>query len=87
MRVYSQFAHYVPATSQVPAISLHPHSHPVLFPAGVKQKWTCRGAPGATGEHYYEEQAAEAADREAEAEEGEGEGEGVDVEYICKRRC
>ena len=39
-RLNSEFAHYVPAASQLPAVTLRPAGDPDYFPPGVKHRYT-----------------------------------------------
>jgi phenylacetate-CoA ligase len=39
-RLNSEFAHYVPAGSQLPEVTLRPAGDPGYFPAGVKHRYT-----------------------------------------------
>jgi phenylacetate-coenzyme A ligase PaaK-like adenylate-forming protein len=39
-RLNSEFAHYVPASSQLPKVALRPAGDPEYFPAGVKHRYT-----------------------------------------------
>jgi phenylacetate-coenzyme A ligase PaaK-like adenylate-forming protein len=47
LRLNSEFAHYVPADRQRPAVTLRPAGDPDYFPAGVKHRYT-RGKQQAT---------------------------------------
>ena len=46
-RLNSEFAHYVPADCQLPAVTLRPAGDPDYFPVGVKHRYT-RGKQAAT---------------------------------------
>jgi phenylacetate-CoA ligase len=46
-RLNSEFAHYVPAACQLPAVTLRPAGDPEYFPVGVKHRYT-RGKQDAT---------------------------------------
>jgi phenylacetate-CoA ligase len=46
-RLNSEFAHYVPADRQLPAVTLRPAGDPDQFPVGVKHRYT-RGKQAAT---------------------------------------
>ncbi|HET9973670.1 MAG TPA: phenylacetate--CoA ligase family protein [Streptosporangiaceae bacterium] len=46
-RLNSEFAHYVPAGRQLPAVTLRPAGDPEYFPVGVKHRYT-RGKQAAT---------------------------------------
>jgi len=46
-RLNSEFAHYVPAGCQLPAVTLRPAGDPEYFPVGVKHRYT-RGKQEAT---------------------------------------
>jgi phenylacetate-CoA ligase len=48
-RLNSEFAHYVPARDQLPAVTLRPAGDPEYFPVGVKHRYT-RGNQQATSE-------------------------------------
>jgi hypothetical protein len=39
-RLNSEFAHYVPAGSQLPQVALRPAGDPEYFPVGVKHRYT-----------------------------------------------
>jgi phenylacetate-CoA ligase len=40
LRLNSEFSNYVPAASQLPAVTLKPTGDPEFFPAGVKHRYT-----------------------------------------------
>ena len=44
-RLNSEFAHYVPESSQLPSVSLHPAGDPEYFPPGVKHRYTRPARP------------------------------------------
>jgi phenylacetate-CoA ligase len=39
-RLNSEFAHYVPASYQLPKVALRPAGDPEYFPVGVKHRYT-----------------------------------------------